>query len=228
MAYDMASSKIELLVTTPVNLGISQFTWNPAMDRGLVGSSSDICASIAWLTRQGFEYPTITLEDKGQSWRLDEHFRLDPAERCTHLGRADLPAWSPDGQWIAFFASPRSIGVKDFARLDVPWNLYLMDPVEQKPRRVLANVKHPRSLAWSPDGRWLAFGGELPWRGKGLWLFAPSTGMLHRVTKEDISWLAWSPDGQQIAGIDDLPYVRGKPLESEVWLFDVSGLVGEG
>lgn len=228
MAYNLDTGEVKPLVPRPINTLISQFTWNPDLSRGVVGAG-DICASLLWLTQDGFEYFEITFSDEGRSWRLDEAFRRDlVTEGCSDLGQANLPSWSPNGHWIAFFASPQSIGVKDLARLDVPWNLYLMDPVDLKPRRVLANIKYPRSLAWSPDSRWLAFGGEVVGRGRGLWLFAPATGALHRVTSKYILWLAWSPDGQQIAGIWDPRPRDTSSFETEVWLFDVGGVVGTG
>ena len=104
------------------------------------------------------------------------------------------------------------------------WNLYLMDPEEQQPRKVLANIKGHGGLAWSPDSQWLALVGQLPWRGEGLWLFQPHTTTLHRIADgKEMYAVTWSPDGQQLIVIKTvLPYERH---ESELLLFDVSAIV---
>ena len=119
------------------------------------------------------------------------------------------------------------MGVDGFARLDQPWNLYLMDPEEQQPRKVLADIKGPGGLAWSPDSQWLAFTGERSWRGEGLWLFHPSTATLHRVAAgEELYAVDWSPDGQRLVVIElHLPSGPLEPSSSEVLLFDVSAIV---
>ena len=136
------------------------------------------------------------------------------------------PAWSPDGQLIAFFASPQAIGVGGHARADVPWNLYLMNPAHQEPRQVLADIRSPSGLAWSPDSQWLAFVGGLPRRGDHLWLFHPQTTTLHRVAKRG-AWywygVAWSPDGLQLVAVRESK--ESDERQSELVLFDVSALV---
>jgi eukaryotic-like serine/threonine-protein kinase len=55
------------------------------------------------------------------------------------------PAWSPDGQSIAFFrGQPRSLD----------WELHVM-PALGGPSRKIASVKVSGILSWSPDGKWL-------------------------------------------------------------------------
>lgn len=224
MAYDVETQTIERLVAEQLTFPTGQYTWNPTLTRGLLGTGGSLCASLAWLTPTRIEYPAFVIEEDGRSWPLEDYF--GDQDTCTRDGRARSPAWSPDGATIAFLASPQSMGVDGFARLDQPWNLYLMDPEEQQPRKVLANIKHPRGLAWSPDSQWLAFTGQRPWRGEGLWLFHPSTTTLHRIAEGedgDLHGVVWSPDGQQLITIRDLrPYERH---ESELLLFDVSAIV---
>ncbi len=203
-------------------LPIAQITWNPTVERGILGTGGGLYETLAWLTPRGYEDATITIKDGAREWRLDELLHGDLGHPSPRLGNASWPAWSPDGKSIAFLASPQVVGVDGLARLDAPWNLYMMDPVEQKPLTILNDIKHPRSLAWSPDGKWLAFAGERTLVQKGLWLFDPATKTLKQVTDKYTTALAWSPDGQQIVGIY-------KPDESqrhtEVWIFDVSRLI---
>jgi len=62
------------------------------------------------------------------------------------LASASSPAWSPDGERIAWFeANEHGTGIR------VRW-------LEGGETALLATVREsPASLAWSPDGRWLAF-----------------------------------------------------------------------
>jgi dipeptidyl aminopeptidase/acylaminoacyl peptidase len=54
------------------------------------------------------------------------------------------PAWSPDGQWIAF------------ARWSDPRGLYLIRP-DGSDEHLLYGATQIRTPAWSPDGEWIAF-----------------------------------------------------------------------
>ena len=222
MAYDVETSAVERLVAQQLTFPLGQYTWNPMMTRGLLGTGGSLCSSLAWLTPTGIGYPSFVIEEDGRSWPLADYFGNE--DTCTRDGRAGLPAWSPDGTIIAFLASPQSMGVDGFARLDQPWNLYLMDPEDQQPRKVLADIKGPGGLAWSPDSQWMAFTGQGPWWRDGLWLFNPQTTTLHRIADgKELYAVAWSPDGQQLIVIKTvLPYERH---ESELLLFDVSALV---
>lgn len=228
LSYDPSSNQLTPLMTNSVytpamRLPIAQTTWNPTMDRGMFGTGGGLYDSIVWLTRDGYEDAPITIQDSTHKWRLDELFHGDLGHPSPTLGDASWPAWSPDGKIIAFFAAPQTIGMDGFSRLDAPWNLYRMDPVEQKPQVILNDIKHPRSLLWSPDGKWLAFAGERDFGQKGLWIFDPSAMILKQVTDKYTAYgLAWSPNGRQIVGIYN-------PDESqrhtEVWFFDVSSLL---
>ena len=230
LVYDWETGATEYLIP-PGKALAGGYTWNPAMTRGLESWGSGIWTGMTWVNRQGVEYPAFWVADGRRRWHVDAGYHRPAGQSCREEGRAAGPAWSPDGQTIAFWASPQSIGVEGLARLDQPWHLYLMDPAELQPRKVIADIEGPAGLDWSPDSRWLAFVGELPWRGDGLWLYEPATGTLRLVAKWEqeqkiLHSPVWSPDGQQIMAIErTLP---SRPLEypgSELLLFDVSALV---
>jgi Tol biopolymer transport system component/tRNA A-37 threonylcarbamoyl transferase component Bud32 len=83
---------------------------------------------------QGPPHVYISLVGKGTPLRLtpENEFGVNPA-------------WSPDGQSIAFFrGQPRSLD----------WELQVM-PALGGPSRKIADVKTSGVLSWSPDGKWL-------------------------------------------------------------------------
>ncbi|MDD4427160.1 MAG: DPP IV N-terminal domain-containing protein [Paludibacter sp.] len=94
------------------------------------------------------------------------------------------PAWSPDGQWIAFYHGDT---VPD------KWGIYLISPDGE-------NIKkwHDGPAAatptWSPDGQWIAFSG-----GAQIWKKKIDGDSLTQLTFEGRNFFpSWSPDGQWI------------------------------
>jgi WD40 repeat protein len=200
LAYDLSTKVTSPLVPGLLPPQAGAFTWNPAMDHGLFGGLVTPCVSIAGFTPQGVEYLPITVSEGERSWRLDQLFLGPSTSDCQKLGNANWPAWAPDGLTIAFFASPAAIGHDGIPRLDAPWNLYFMGGIQQSPRQVLKSVFDPQDLKWSPDGKWLAFGGKIGGKA-GTWLYNPASHRLERVAADVMNALAWSPDGRQIAAV---------------------------
>ena len=219
VAYDRATKKLEVLVDLRAlgNINSAQFTFNPTLDRGFIGVGSLICQGIVAVTRTGIERLPISVGGT-RSFRLDDEFRH--GDGCTKTGRANLPAWSPDGRLVAFVASPASMGVAGQARLDAPWILYLMDPDVRQPWPVLEGIRYPGTVAWSPDSRRLALTGEIGGQG-GIWLLDPATTELESVGGAGIGQLAWSPDGRHLAGLRDRSQGLLKPKRSQVVLLPV-------
>jgi hypothetical protein len=69
------------------------------------------------------------------------------------------------------------------------------------PRRVLSGVIGPLSPEWSPDGQWLAFGGEID-TVRGTWLYDFVNSDLWRLTGSQGS-VAWDPSGMRLAILAD-------------------------
>jgi Tol biopolymer transport system component len=171
------------------------------------------------MKRDGPRPLDVAISDAGKSWRVDQTTPA-PNGGCDQDGRADLPAWSPDGGTIAFVGSPKSIGLKGQARLSAPWNLYLLNPVDLKLKKALAELSGPSGLAWSPDSRWLAFSGELDHSG-GLWLYQIASGKVVRIDTAQPGLLAWSPDGRQLAAIES---VGPEPAKGDFFLYSVASV----
>ena len=87
------------------------------------------------------------------------------------------------------------------------------------------NGIQPRSgLAWSPDGRSLAFAGKVKDLGEGAWLFDTTGSTLRRFSRLDVGEMAWSPDGLRIAAIEQTTDLdRNRRID----VFDVSGLLAD-
>jgi Tol biopolymer transport system component/DNA-binding SARP family transcriptional activator len=122
-------------------------------------------------------------------------------------GWVAYPTWSPDGGQVAY--------VED-------WAIYHR-PVDGGPARLVSRDPAAHSLAWSPDGKWIAFVsgnpvfsyGELPWGSStnlgntapsSIWVVPASGGKPAQVT--DAQSLntspAWLPNGRGLLFVSDL------------------------
>jgi Tol biopolymer transport system component len=88
----------------------------------------------------------------------------------------ESPDWSPDARALVFV---RSSSTKSSV---------IVHPLRGKPRVLVRNADE---AAWSPDGRWIAYGSN------GLWLVRPDGGQRHRLVA-GASTFAWAPDGRRL------------------------------
>jgi len=57
-----------------------------------------------------------------------------------------------------------------------------------------------QAIAWSPDGRYLAFAGQMEGLSSDLYVYDMKTKAIRRLTSGDqeLQWISWSPDGKSI------------------------------
>jgi Tol biopolymer transport system component/C-terminal processing protease CtpA/Prc len=98
----------------------------------------------------------------------------------------DAPKFSPDGQMLAFVRDDKAVLVMDLAT---------------KQERVLATgfvSPSPRNLAWSADGRWIAYLGLSTRSFRNAYLVPLAGGesrAVSAVPNANTNVLSWSPDG---------------------------------
>ncbi|HLF90199.1 MAG TPA: hypothetical protein VI451_14730 [Anaerolineales bacterium] len=211
LAYDLKSGQSEFLMDTslPFDRVVfnSQYSWNPNMTLGMADLWGDV-SSIYWISPIGYEFPDITISEtyngEARSWSLAENeAALNDPEKVPEVGMARYPAWSPDGNTIAFMATTGPIGRKYAERHLSIWSLYLMEPEIQEPEQVLTSINNPFLVKWSPDGNWLLLGGQMGGFGDyGYWLYSPESEQLTFILKNVDPRAVWSPDSTKIAYMD--------------------------
>ncbi len=121
------------------------------------------------------------------------------------------PAFSPDGNHIAFRSEREPAGV------------YVMEATSENARRVLDYGHYP---SWSPDGRALVVSEDtfteptsrsvIP---SALWVVEVATGTKRKLTEGDAVQPSWSPNGQRIAYWG----MRAGGAQRDIWTIPASG-----
>lgn len=115
-----------------------------------------------------------------------------PAPLVHGEGSAGSPAWSPNGEQLAFLSD--GITGEDPERA-----LYVVDADGTARRRLSPEGLRVRKFEWANDGRRIAF------LARGLWTVEVESGRLCRAggTGRNVLDLTWSPDGTRVAVNDD-------------------------
>jgi Tol biopolymer transport system component len=111
--------------------------------------------------------------------------------RLTSLGNVIAATWSPDGSRIAFV-----VQASDADRTVNTGEIYVI----RSDGSALHRVARGRDIAWSPDGRKLAFT-DPNYRVAVV----DADGGPSRVVSRDALGPAWSPDGRRLAFTRDIP-----------------------
>jgi Tol biopolymer transport system component/uncharacterized protein YjdB len=128
----------------------------------------------------------------------------------------EQPAWSPDGQKIAFRSTQGGVDS----------DIWVMNADGSAPQNLTAGAggdhMNEEWPAWSPDGARIAYGALVRPTGHGeIWTMAADGSGKQRLTSNTsvYDWEpAWSPDGTKLA------FIRvGAPGSADVTILDVAG-----
>ena len=204
MAYDGSSGEVEQVLNYPVpsgSVGTGGYAWNPDMTRMIMGDGHRyIDEQLYWFTRDG----------------------SDPFG--VGLPLAYGPSWSPDGTQIAFIGS-RSTGTP---LIGSALGVYLVKADGTGVRLLLEGFYDSAGLAFSPDGRWVAFPGRFGRREgeeQGLWVADVETGERRLVAEGGFGVPKWSPDGQQIVVVQFVGPVEAR--RDQLVIVDVGPVLGD-
>ena len=208
LAYDLESQELKQIVANklPHPDAPYDFSWNPTMTQGVQELTDRLFSTLYWISPEGSSPIPLTLSYGKRSWSLEEQYynMTTSNEGGSQFGFAGYPAWSPDGKVIAFWASFDAMGRKGVGRADGEFFLVFLDPATLSYQFILRNIYGPDALAWSPNGKRLAFYGDVGTaRERGLWIFSPASNTLVKIgNSERFEGIpAWSPDSNAIAVI---------------------------
>jgi len=101
-----------------------------------------------------------------------------------YIGMDTLPAWSPDGRWIAYQAYQEN-----------QWDIFLSTP-DRSQRRRLTFSHHDQTWArWSPDSQWLVYQGRSYGNQTHIYKLSLAGGQPEQLTQGQGDYLSptWSP-----------------------------------
>ena len=120
-------------------------------------------------------------------------------------------AFSPDGASLAFTSIESGTG---------SYALYVRSMSDERSLQLTANTAPAARIAWSPDGRQIAFLRQIVSDALQQQVFIiPATGGAAELVGEAVGGLDWSPDGQSLA-ISDRPEPEAAPV---IYLLTVDG-----
>jgi Tol biopolymer transport system component len=192
-------------------------------------------AFTAWTNNGGV---TQNLKNEDQSaaiWTMaadgtDRHLLVDGVP-----GLAWIPAWSPDGQWIAYTISPNAPAAAAAAPEPKPIpggvgppssllgaSIWLVRPDGSDRHQVSPSGTDAVAGAWSPDGTRLAYGVSRPDGNGDIYVATLADGVLADplVLAADPAneWgPAWSPDGRSVV------FTSNRTGDDEIWGVSADG-----
>jgi hypothetical protein len=208
IAVDLADGQVTSLA--PLGSYSVSVAWRPQSSEGVASFAGGQCDSLTAIGASGFLSAPEPVMIDGHAWPFDVAFRpgfefSDSPELCKSYGRARNGQYTEDGKTIAFFASPRSVGVAGRRREGIPWNLYLATPAAggrlldaASIRKVFTGIRDPHGMALSRDGSRAAVAGDFGSDRVGSWLVDTATGHARLLGKGAVNTTAFSPDERHV------------------------------
>jgi dipeptidyl aminopeptidase/acylaminoacyl peptidase len=125
--------------------------------------------------------------DKGRVPTIDDLFNI------RNVGGVSI---SPDGSRVAY-----SVSRADFKADAFVDNLWIAETATGRNYQLTRGDKSASNMAWSPDGKWLAFTSDRAGDKSQIFAVPPDGGEAVQLTKVEngVNSFAWSPDGKSIA-----------------------------
>ena len=179
-------------------LGLWPFVaWSPDGTRGVMVIGNGICDGLFAVSRDGVGVLPQIIRDGSKSFTLAS--TTDLSGECTETGRAHWPAWASTND-VAFVASPQAVGLSNRDRTTVPENLYVMSDLDGDPQAVVKDVQYPGFLAWSSDGRSLAFSAD--GSVTGTYLVNAADHTMFKLSDRRFDSMAWAPGSARLVAIE--------------------------
>ena len=168
---------------------------------------------------RGLMVLTRYLEDGINIWFAHPEID-DPLQATSGSGALPfVPTWSPDGTLVAFML---------FDPTDESTNLWMLVAADGTVAPVTTDGLDVRTnLSWSPDGRYVIFGGAGPTTETDIYRVDIESGVVTNLTLNSLVWdnfPVWSPTDDLIAFVSDRAdaSAQSKGLD-DIWVMDQNG-----
>ena len=81
-----------------------------------------------------------------------------------------------------------------------------------------------KAISWSPDGKYLAFAGQMDGLSSDLYVYEVETQAIRRLSSgsQELQWISWLPDGRRI--LYSSTYIYGVETIYDVYAVDLEGV----
>jgi hypothetical protein len=194
VAIDVNTLDVEVLVE--VSEPVRAYAVAPGQEDAVITIGSNLCAGLGSV-RAGERADALPMDvfgTGGGSFSMVDAWDSASGEACESTGWAAWPSINADGE-LAFFATADVVGTSGPDRAMAPAELYITDAAASEANPAGPTVVEPRALVWSPDGRMVAFSGNID-GADGTWIWGTGDANPMPVYDRAAKWLAWNPDGR--------------------------------